>query len=107
MNINPLPAAAVAGTSRAAAKGGDHDKQVSDAAAKQTAAKSPTGKSESAEQLDAGDPTQDRGGDGRQSLDVFESTSEEENVDESDSPSAVPRRSADGTVSDGHVDFDA
>ncbi|MDA8744015.1 hypothetical protein N9N28_05210 [Rubripirellula amarantea] len=116
MNINPSAAASVAGTSRAAAKGGDADKLASDATAKQASSQSPTGKTDAVDQLDAGDQTQDRSGDGRQTLDVFEESKKENAEDQSgseelsgtDDPSlADDEHKRLPEIVDGHLDFDA
>ncbi len=71
MNINPAAAASIAGVSRAASRGGDADNQAIESTRQQSAADKPAGRSSEAA-IDAGDQTDDRGGDGRQVLDVFE-----------------------------------
>jgi len=76
MNMNPA-AASIAGTSRAAARGGETDNQATAATRQQAASDKPAGKSADAH-VDAGDQTGDRGGDGRQALDVFERGAESE-----------------------------
>lgn len=78
MNINPSAAASVAGTSQAAARGGDADNQSTEATSRQSAAEKPGGKSADSSAVDAGDQTGDRDGNGRQLLDVFERSGEHE-----------------------------
>lgn len=104
MNINPNAAASVAGTSRAAARGGDADNQSTEAASRQSAAEKPAGKATDSSAVDAGDQTGDRGGNGRQLLDVFEHAGEQEEAHEE------PRsqhNSASGEGSGEHLDFEA
>jgi hypothetical protein len=81
MNINPAAAASIAGTARAAGRGGESDNQATEATRQQSTSESPTGKS-SESTVDAGDQTQDRGGDGRQVLDVFEHSDQEDQQEE-------------------------
>lgn len=109
MNIVPSGAiVSIAGTSQAVAKGGETEKQATDATSKQAAADAPAGKSE-VQSLEAGAKTGDRGGDGRQLLDTFEkhddepeSESDTESKSESPAPDQTPGRAADG-----HIDFTA
>ena len=104
MNINPAAAASIAGTSRAAGRGGESDNQATEATRKQSAADSPGGKT-SEVTVDAGDQTQDRGGDGRQVLDVFEQTEgteeQPEEQEEKRSGGASPEGSGE------HLDLEA
>ncbi len=73
MNINPSAAAAsIAGTSRAAARGGEADSQAIESTRQQATADKPGGKSADSNAIDAGDQTGDRHGNGRQVLDQFE-----------------------------------
>ena len=100
MNINPSAAASIAGVSHAASRGGEADNQAAEATRQQSASEKPGGKS-SEVAIDAGDQTDDRGGDGRQVLDVFERTDGnkeqgEEQGEEQTAPQA-PRVSADGS----------
>lgn len=81
MNINPAAAASIAGTARAAGRGGESDNQTTEAARQQATSETPAGKS-SESAVDAGDQTQDRGGDGRQVLDVFEHGDEDQQSQE-------------------------
>lgn len=85
MNINPSAAAAsIAGTSRAAARGGEADSQAVEATRQQATAEKPGGKSADSNAIDAGDQTGDRHGNGRQMLDQFERHDhrDEDEVDE-------------------------
>ena len=81
MNINPAAAASVAGSARAAARGGESDNQATEATRQQSAAESPAGKSSEAA-IDAGDQTEDRGGNGRQVLDIFENSEDQQGEDD-------------------------
>ena len=73
MNINPSAAAAsIAGTSRAAARGGEADSQAVESTRQQATADKPGGKSTDSNAIDAGEQTGDRHGNGRQLLDQFE-----------------------------------
>lgn len=72
MNINPSAAAAsIAGTGRAAARGGEADSQAVESTRQQTTADKPGGKSADSNAIDAGGQTGDRHGNGRQMLDQF------------------------------------
>lgn len=104
MNINPAAAASVAGTSRAAARGGEADNQASEATKRQSTAEQPAGKAVDSSEVDAGDQTGDRGGNGRQVLDVFD---HEENEPESDDSAATERPPNNASDEDGHIDFTA
>ena len=55
--------------------------------------------------IDAGDQTDDRGGNGRQVLDVFEKSDEEGGQESSDGPPQDRKGLADGSGS--HLDFQA
>ena len=101
MNINPAAAASVAGTARAAAKGGDSDNQSTQATARQSAADAPGGKDASDTSVDAGDQTSDRDANGRQVLDVFERGNGEKKQEE-DPETAAPK-----STHDGHLDLEA
>ena len=103
MNINPNAAASVAGTSRAAARGGDADNQSTEAASRQSTAEKPAGKAADSSAVDAGDQTGDRSGNGRQLLDVFEHTGEQEEAHEE--PPQHNSASAEGSGE--HLDFEA
>jgi hypothetical protein len=100
MNINPSAAAAsIAGTGRAAARGGEADAQAMEATRQQATADKPGGKSADSNAIDAGDQTSDRDGDGRQLLDQFERHGEgdESKADEgiTDPRDTDPRTQAD------------
>ena len=107
MNINPSAAAAsVAGTGRAAARGGEADNQATEATRQQATAEKPAGKASDSSAVDAGDQTEDRGGDGRQVLDVFEHTEQDEHSEEQ----ANTDRSSGSVSGDGvggHLDLEA
>ena len=78
MNINPSAAAAsIAGTSRAAARGGEAEAQAIESTRQQATADKPGGKSADSNAIDAGDQTSDRDGNGRQVLDRFERQKED------------------------------
>lgn len=104
MNINPSAAANVAGTARAAARGGDADSQTAEANRQQSTAEKPAGKAADSSAVDAGDQSGDRGGNGRQVLDVFEKSEQDENQESQTPPSPdVSPASTDG--SGGHIDL--
>ncbi len=106
MNINASSAASqVAGTSLAAAKGGETDKQATDATAKQSVSDRPAGKAAEASAVDAGVETGDRGGDGRQVLDTFERHGDKRHEEETDATSN--EKSTPAIKTDGHLDFEA
>ncbi len=93
MNIQPTAAAAsVAGTGRGVARGGETEKRATIAASQQADADKPAGKTSGASAVDEGEKTGDRGGDGRQLYDDFESHEEhrEEAKDESPAQPASP-----------------
>jgi len=104
MNINPSAAASVAGTSRAAARGGDADNQATEATRQQSTAEKPGGKAADSNAVDAGDQTGDRGGNGRQTLDIFEKSEDQKNGQE-ETPS--PSKSASQAGSGEHLDLEA
>lgn len=82
MNIPPVPPASlVAGTAHAASKGGETDKQSSDAVSQQQNANNPGGKALDAISVEAGEKSGDRDANGREMLDVFERSSEEDSDD--------------------------
>jgi len=78
MNINPSAAASVAGTSRAAALGGEAGAQAIESTRQQSTAEKPGGKSADSNAIDAGEQAGDRNGNGRQILDQFEHREESE-----------------------------
>ena len=108
MNINPganaSAAASVAGTSRAAARGGEADNQATEATRQQAAADSPAGKSQEAT-VDAGEQTNDRGGNGRQVLDVFEREEQDDLADQEEQQPATQKPTSDGAGE--HLDLEA
>jgi hypothetical protein len=85
MNINPSAAASVAGTSRAAARGGEADSQAIESTRQQAKSESPGGKAADSNAIDAGDQTGDRHGNGRQVLDQFERQQEDSDSTDKDS----------------------
>ncbi len=96
MNINPSAAASIAGVSHAASRGGEADNQAAEATRQQSASEKPGGKSSEAA-IDAGDQTDDRGGDGRQVLDVFERADGNKEQGEEQTAPQAPRVSPDGS----------
>jgi hypothetical protein len=103
MNINPNAAASVAGTSRAAARGGKADSQASESTRQQSTTENPAGKASQSSAVDAGDQTEDRGGNGRQVLDVFEREEEQQEQP----PESQPRQSAGPDGTGEHLDLEA
>lgn len=106
MNIQPSAAAAsIAGTDRAATRGGEADAKRGEASRQKSVAESPGGKSADSSALDSGQETSDRGGDGRQVLDIFERSSEteEESAGEGGKDDRAPNRDTEG----GHLDIQA
>ena len=104
MNINPSAAASVAGTSRAAARGGDSENQSTEAANRQSVSEKPAGKAADSSAVDAGDQTDDHDGNGRQLLDVFEHSGEQE---ETQQEPRDQQNSVSGKGSGEHLDFEA
>lgn len=104
MNINPSAAASVAGSSRAASRGGEADNQAVEATRQQSVAEKPAGKSADSNAVDAGDQTGDRGGNGRQLLDVFDRSDDADSSPDEMSTQRNPV-SADGTGE--HLDLQA
>lgn len=106
MNINPSAAASVAGTARAAAKGGEADNQASESTRQQSTADKPGGKVSDSNAVDAGDQTGDRGGDGRQVLDLFQKSDDGDSAQESKPDRDTSHRpSPDGAGE--HLDLEA
>ena len=103
MNINPSAAASVAGTGRAAARGGDADNQATESTRQQSAADKPGGKAADSSAVDAGDQTGDRDGNGHQVLDVFERSGDQEDPQQ-ESPQ---RQSASPDGAGEHLDLQA
>jgi hypothetical protein len=71
MNINPAAAASVAGTARAAARGGEADNQATESTRQQAKVDRPAGASGEST-VHAGEHTEDRDADGRQLYDTFQ-----------------------------------
>ena len=103
MNINPSAAASIAGTSRAAARGGEADGQAMESTRQQSTAENPAGKSTQSSEIDAGDQTGDRGGNGRQVLDRFENSEDREEATPDESPNSSPPLTGPGQ----HLDLEA
>ena len=104
MNINPSAAASVAGTSRAATRGGEADNQAAEATRQQTTSEKPGGKAADSNAVDAGDQTDDRGGNGRQMLDVFEKS---ENQDDKHDETSSHGKSVSNDGTGEHLDLEA
>lgn len=82
MNIQPnAPAISAAGTSHAASKGGETDKQSAESARRQSVRETPAGQRPDANAVEAGEPLGDRDADGRQLYDTFERAGEHEGSD--------------------------
>ncbi len=109
MNINPSAAASVAGTSRAAARGGESENQSAEATKQQAKSDAPGGKGGDTAAVDAGDHADDRYGDGRQTLDTFERSDSEEKPEETKEQAETPTAplSTDEPESGGHLDLQA
>ena len=72
MNIHTNPMVSLAGTSIAAAKGGETDKQGSESANHLATSDKPAGRDTVTPEVDLGEHLGDRGGDGRQLYDTSE-----------------------------------
>ncbi len=116
MQVNPSSAAAsVAGTSRAAARGGEADSQAAEATKRQATAENPGGKTAEASAIDSSEQTHDRGGDGRQMYDTFERAKEHDEEEQSHDEATVDEETIQADVvpptdSDEpppHIDFSA
>ncbi len=109
-------AASVAGTSHAASKGGESDRQASEGAARIDVAQRPAGKGTETSAVDPGEHAGDRGGDGREMYDRFERRggdddgleSEPRDDDESAAEEGADARSNPPVdAASGHIDFQA
>ena len=89
MNINPAAAASVAGTSHAAARGGESDQQATDATNQQAKSDRPGGASGESS-VEAGDQTGDRDANGRQLYDTFEQNEADDQQDEPSTEETSP-----------------
>tara|TARA_R110002049_G_scaffold305056_1_gene500981 strand:- start:16568 stop:16903 length:336 start_codon:yes stop_codon:yes gene_type:complete len=106
MNIQPSAAAAsIAGTDRAATRGGEADAKRGEASRQQSAAEAPGGKAADSSALDSGQETADRGGDGRQVLDIFEQSAKDEEEQAADQESS--KSSANQESQGNHLDLEA
>ncbi len=108
MNIQPnAPVSSIAGTSRAAAKGGSADNQAIEATNRQSTADAPGGKSSETAAVDSLEKSGDRDGDGRQFYDRLEKIAEHrEDASNAEPP---PTTESDPESSDlkDHIDFTA
>ncbi len=107
MNINVNAAASVAGTARAAARGGETDAQAAEATRQQSTAEAPAGKSADSSALDAGDQTGDRDGHGQQVLDVFERSgrAKDEEKSTADEEANLPEMAGSDDQRGSHLDL--
>lgn len=109
MNIqfNPVnPAASLAGTGRAAARGGEAESQASEAARQQSTAETPAGKSPDQSAVDAGQQTDDRDGHGQQSLDIFERRKKQPDESEAEPEKAAADEAGDRACESAEIDRD-
>lgn len=116
MQVNPSSAAAsVAGTARAAARGGEADSQAAEATKRQATAENPGGKKAEASAIDSSEQTHDRGGDGRQMYDTFERAKEHDEQESQPEETAAEQEATDLDVTPPtdpeepppHIDFSA
>ncbi len=113
MNIQPsVAAASVAGTNRAAGKGGEADNQATEATRRQSTAEQPAGKSPETPGIEAGEQAEDRGGDGREMYDDFNRSGPERDREDHEDATAErtpeqPGLSPPPDGSGGHLDFQA
>ncbi|GAA4448490.1 hypothetical protein [Novipirellula rosea] len=116
MQVNPSSAAAsVAGTARAAARGGEADSQAAEATKRQATAENPGGKTAEASAIDSSEQTHDRGGDGRQMYDTFERAKEHDEQETQPDEAAAEQEATDLDVTPPthpeepppHIDFSA
>ena len=108
-------AASVAGTSHAASKGGESDRQASEGAARLDVSQRPAGKGSETSAVDPGEHTGDRGGDGREMYDRFERRADRDDDLQNGQPDD-DEAAHDGTnhetgspidAAGGHIDFQA
>ena len=108
MNIHPTAAAAsIAGTERAANRGGESDARRAEARRQQEVAEAPAGKSADSNAIDSGQETSDRGGDGRQVLDTFEPSQPSSENDANDEDNPAPRQPISEGDQGQHLDLEA
>jgi len=108
MNIHPTAAAAsIAGTERAANRGGESDARRAEASRQQQVADAPGGKSADSNAIDSGQETSDRGGDGRQVFDTFEQSQQGSEDDSHDQDNISPRQPARDENQGQHLDLEA
>lgn len=113
MNIPPIPTptaatTSLAGVSRAAARGGEHESRVGEAARQQRVSEAPAGKVAGSDSIDASDATGDRDGDGRQTYDLFDKH-EQPNPDPDVENASESETSSIETTEESaqHIDFEA
>lgn len=104
VNINPAAAAAVAGTARAASRGGEADNQATETTRQQAKVESPAGGTGEST-VHAGEHTEDRDANGRQLYDIFEQ-SERETADHQEAPTEH-RKSVNAEGVGGGLDLEA
>lgn len=107
MNINPAAAASVAGTARAAARGGEADNQATESTRQQSKADAPAGAAADST-VHAGDQTQDRDANGQQMYDTFQSSDDEDqNQEQPSEPESSERKSVNKDGVGGELDLEA
>ena len=84
MNIHTNPMVTLAGTTIAAAKGGETDKQGSESASQLATSDKPAGRDTVTPEVGPGEHLGDRGGDGRQLYDSFEHREESDRTPSED-----------------------
>ena len=106
MNIQPSAAAAsIAGTDRAATRGGEADAKRGEATRQREVSEAPGGKAADSSAIDSGQETADRGGDGHQVLDVFEKATKPD--EETGDDLGLPRQGVNSDTQGGHLDLEA
>ncbi|MDG2223359.1 MAG: hypothetical protein P8L85_18395 [Rubripirellula sp.] len=104
MNINPAAAASVAGTARAASRGGEADNQATETTRQQAKVESPAGATGETT-VHAGEHTEDRDANGRQLYDTFEQ-GEPETAEQEEAPPG-DRKSVNADGIGGELDLEA
>ena len=111
MNIQGSHAAiSIAGTSIAAAKGGESDKQGSESASQLATSGRPAGRDAATPEVDPGEHLGDRGGDGRQLYDTFEHREERDPTPSDEDPEEHSHSDGPASASDpatcSHLDLE-
>jgi hypothetical protein len=106
LDIQFNPAASIAGTGRAAARGGEAESQASEAARQQSTAETPAGKSPDQSAVDAGQQTEDRDGHGQQSLDIFERRKQQPEDSDAEGKKAAEDEADDQASESAEIDRD-